>query len=100
MYMPYEIKERMHRAYQDMIDFHKAMRKRISNSTELLIFGKGGDAAGDAVYIRGHSVAVDWFIDYIEELGQGAVRVTPQNFHELNPQSQPVQLSLDNLMEN
>ena len=88
--MFYTVKERLYRAYQNVVDLYKDMRYRIKNPRELLIIAE----SGDAVHISGHGIAVDWFIDHIEGLGQGAVRVTPQNFHILNPR-QSVQLLLD-----
>lgn len=93
--MPYAIPERIYRAYQNVIDFYKAIKERISNPEELLIFGGWGYADGDVVYIRRPGVGVDWFVNNFERLRQRAVRITPANFHKLFPQPVPVQLTLD-----
>lgn len=98
--MPYAIPETIYRAYQRAKELLSSIRGPIPNSEsplieELLIFGEGGDAGGDALYIRGPHGAIDWFKEYVEELISGAVRVTSENFHEVNPPHQPVQLLLD-----
>ena len=61
MNMSYAVKERLNRAYQNVIDFYKNMMYRIKPE-ELLIFREGGDFGGDAVYIRRPGTAAECFV--------------------------------------
>lgn len=94
--MSYTILEKMRRAYPRVRGLLSASRGSISDSErplieEFLIFG----SEGDALYIRGRSGITNEFKEYLEELKRQAEIVTPQNFYQLNPPSQPVQLNLD-----